>query len=82
MINCINTASALLSRYAANTAHRKLNVQTPTEAKSGGPKLWVLSYIIGVKKLFRALPSSGIVIARPRAKASYFPTNQNETKLA
>lgn len=39
MINCINTASALLSRYAANTAHRKLNVQTPTEAKSGGPKL-------------------------------------------
>jgi hypothetical protein len=36
----------------------------------------------GVSQLFNAFPSSGKVIAMPKANASYLPLNQNETMLA
>ncbi len=37
------TASARLSKYAADTAQRKLIVHTPTDVNNGGPRLCVLS---------------------------------------
>lgn len=42
--------------------------QIPTETNKGGPKVLVCSYIIGVKKLFKALPNYGKVIPIPKAK--------------
>jgi hypothetical protein len=61
----------------------QLTKQIPTDTRRGGPSYYpAASYIKGVHKLFKALPSSGKVIAIPNAKASYFPLNQNDTILA
>lgn len=57
-------------------------IQNPTETNNGAPRVLVDSKIFGVKKLFNALPSSGLVNIIPKAVASYFPLNQNETILA
>jgi hypothetical protein len=53
-----------------------------TENIKASPKLFLYSNIIGVNTLFSAFPNYGKVIAIPRAKANYFPWNQNDIMLA
>lgn len=57
-------------------------IQNPTDTNNGAPRVLVDSNILGVKKLFNAFPSSGLVNIIPKAVASYFPLNQKETILA
>ena len=56
--------------------------QNNYDTRKGVPKLSVYSFISGVSQLFKALPNSGKVIAKPSAKANYLPLNQWDTMLA